>query len=299
MKEKRPNDKMNIGYYAVCFIDVLGQQDRLRVLRGLPDQTDAAQMAAFVQALEGTYGVVSGTRKLFLNFFKSYSAERRTDVSALTAEQRKQYSKMTNNPIHTASFSDSVLAFTSLADHDNKVPVSGLYGFIAAACSTTLLSLTAGHPVRGGIDIGIGMEIEEGEIYGPCLSRAYTLESRISQYPRIVVGQECLNYLNVTLRQEPKDVYAQVAIEIARGCLDLLTVDNDGNAIVDYLGKAFKSSIAHSLDPRTVKDAFENVIRLSEECRRTGDTKLAFRYTLLRNYFQHRLGEWGIGEKNQ
>jgi len=293
------NDRMNIGYYAVCFIDLLGQQDRLRALSGLPDEADEAQMAGFVQALKGTYGVVTGTRKLFATFFKSYSAERRTDLSALTEEQRHQYAKMKSNQIHTALFSDSMVAFTSLADQDSKLPVSGLFGVIGAAASTMLSSLAAGHPVRGAVDIGLGMEIEEGEIYGPCLSRAYTLESRTAQYPRILVGQECINYLNQTARQEPKDIYAQASIAIAQTCIDLLAVDNDGYAIVDYLGKGFKSSIAHTLDRQVVKNAFGNVIKFSEACRDAKDTRLAFRYALLRNYFQHRLKEWGIDEKGK
>lgn len=296
MKRKHSKDKINIGYYVVCFIDLLGQQDRLRALRSLPDKADEAQMAAFVHALKETYGVVSGTRELFGNFFKSFSAERQTDVSTLTPEQRHQYSQMTNNPIHTASFSDSVVAFTSLATDRNKLPVGGVYGVIAAASSIALLSLTTGHPVRGGIDIGIGMEIEEGEIYGPCLARAYALESRTAQYPRILVGQECLNYLHQTLKHEPKDVYAQAGVATAKVCLDLLTVDDDGCAIVDYLGETFRSSIANSLDKQTVKKAYDNVIKFSEISRDTNDTKKAFRFTLLRNYFEHRLTEWGIDE---
>lgn len=294
MKEKHLNDKMNVGYYVVCFIDLLGQQDRLRELRSLPDKTNATQMASFVKALKETYGVVSGTRKLFRNFFKSYSVDRLRDLSSLTAEQLRQYNKMKSNPMHTASFSDSVLAFTSLANVQNKLPVGGVYSVIAAASSIALLSLAAGHPVRGGIDIGIGMEIEKDEIYGPCLSRAYTLESKIAQYPRILVGQECLNYLNQTRKQDHKDVYSQAGSALAQACLDLLSVDNDGLPIVDYLGKAFRLSIAQSLDKQIVKKAFSNVIKFSDACRNTKDTKLAFRYALLRKYFQHRLPEWEI-----
>lgn len=169
MKETNAESKMNVGYYAVCFIDVLGQQENLRALDDLPDKEDNAQMETFVHALKETYGVVSGTRKLFRHYFDSFSTLRQTDLSALSPEQREQYSLMTNNPIHIASFSDCVVASTSLATDRNKAPMRGVYGLFTAASSIALLSLMAGHPVRGGIDIGIGMEIEKGEIYGACL----------------------------------------------------------------------------------------------------------------------------------
>jgi hypothetical protein len=126
MNEENSKDKLDISHYTVCFIDLLGQQEHLSTLQGLPDKADDKEMATFTQKLKETYGVVSGTRKLFRNFFKSFSAERNTDISTFTAEQRYQYSQMTNNPIYTTSLSDSVVAFTSLATNHNKLPVGGV-----------------------------------------------------------------------------------------------------------------------------------------------------------------------------
>jgi hypothetical protein len=170
----------------------------------------------------------------------------------------------------------------------------GSYGIIGAASSTALLSLAAGHPVRGGIDIGIGMEIEEDEIYGPCLAKAYTLESKIAQYPRIVIGPECLNYLHQMSEQPPENIFAQAGIVTAKACLDLLTIDDDGCAIVDYLGEAFRTTIATRLDKQVVTKAYDNIIKFSETYKHANDTLKAFRFTLLRDYFEHRLPEWGI-----
>ena len=52
MKETNAESKMNVGYYAVCFIDVLGQQENLRALDAFPDKEDNAQMETFVHALK-------------------------------------------------------------------------------------------------------------------------------------------------------------------------------------------------------------------------------------------------------
>ena len=294
MKTKRSNDKMKVGFYAVCFIDLLGQRDRLSALHDLPDQADKEQMEVFFHNLGETYGVVSRNRKLFRHFFNSFSAPRQTDLSGLTSEQQALYKQMTNNPIRLMPLSDSIIAFTSLATDINKVPMRAIYGMFVAASSVALLSLSVGTPVRGGIDIGIGMEIEEGEIYGPCLARAYTLESSLAQYPRILVGSECLDYLQLSLRKKPEDIFDQITIDTARVCHGLLMIDDDGCAALDYLGANYRSTIADLMEKTTVKEAYDNVVKFSEVFRQNNDTKNALRLTLLRNYFERRFEDWKL-----
>lgn len=48
---------------------------------------------------------------------------------------------------------------------------------------------------RAGVEVGLGTELDNGEIYGPVLYKAYELESKVAEYPRIVVGKELINYL--------------------------------------------------------------------------------------------------------
>jgi hypothetical protein len=299
MKRKHLKGNIDIGYYVVGFIDLLGQQDQLRTLRSLPDKANKEQMASFIQALKKTYGVVSGTRDMIGRFFRAFADHKpRTDLSSLTPEQRNAYLQLTNNPIQIASFSDSIIVFLSLSTIKNKLPTRGIFGVLAAAASTSLFSLAAGYPIRGGIDIGLGMEIEGGEIYGPSLARAYALESKIAQYPRIVVGKGWIEYLQLTNTLKPKGIYDEIGAATARGCLNLLTTDDDGCAIVDYLGKSCWSSIGAPVDKEIIEKAYNNVIRFSEEFQKANDTKKAFRYALLKSYFDHRLSQWGI-EKHE
>lgn len=288
IKRKRPKKNIDIGYYIVGYFDILGQQERLRSLRSLPDKSDAEQMKSFIKDLKGTYGVVTGMRCMFEDFFKSFS-KRDSDISIL--KQRKIYKKLTSNPIQIKSFSDAIIVFVSLRTDKVKLPTRGVWGIIAAAASTALLSLAAGHPIRGGIDIGLGMEIEKGEIYGPSLSRAYMLESKIAQYPRIVVGKECINYLQMIANLKPRDIYSQVGAVSAKECLNLLTIDDDGCSIVDYLGDYYWQSIGNAIEKEIAEKAYQNIIQFSERFRNDNDTKKAFRYTLLRSYFEHRLAE--------
>lgn len=292
-KRNQPKKKVDIGYYVVGYLDVLGQQERLRSLRDLPDQSNETQMESFIKDLKGTFGVVKDTRRMFEGYFESFS-KKKSDISMLTSEQRKIYKRLTSKPIQIKSFSDAIIVFVSLATGKEKLPAKGVWSIIAATASTALLSLAAGHPIRGGIDIGLGMEIERDEIYGPSLSRAYSLESKIAGYPRIVVGKECINYLEVTAGQQPKDIYEQVSVATARDCLNLLTIDDDGWAIVDYLGNNFRESIGKGIQKEIILKAYNNIVRFSEEFQTTNNSKIAFRYTLLRSYFDHRLSQWEI-----
>lgn len=287
-RKKNSNNKIDVGYYVVGFIDLLGQQDRLRSLRSLPEKSDKDQMNKFIDDLKGTYGVVSGMRKMFEQFFKSYS-KKKYDLSMLTPEQRKTYRQLTNNPIQISSFSDSIIVFVALKTDKAKLPTGGVWGIFTAAASTALLTLAAGYPIRGGIDVGLGMEIKRGEIYGPCLSRAYSLESKIAEYPRIVVGKECLKYLQVTANQKQKDIISKIGAASAKECMNLLTIDDDGCAIIDYLGDYFLNSVNIELKKNVIDKAFNNVVQFSDKFRKEGNTKIAFKYTLLRSYMKHRL----------
>ncbi|MEW6674205.1 MAG: hypothetical protein AB1427_21125 [Thermodesulfobacteriota bacterium] len=290
-KKKHPQRNIDIGYYTVAFLDVLGQQEKLRSLRSLPDKSNEEQMDTFIKDLKGTYGVVTSMRKMFKDFFRSFS-KRDTDVSILTADQRKIYKQLTSNPIQIKSFSDAIIVFVSLRTDKVKLPTRGIWGIMAAAASTALLSLAAGHPIRGGIDIGLGMEIEEGEIYGPSLARAYSLESKIAQYPRIVVGKECIDYLQMTARLKPNDIYSEVGSISAKQCLKLLTIDDDGCPIIDFLGDHFWQSTGNIIEKEIIDKAYQNIIKFSQKFKNENDTKKAFRYTLLRGYFEHRLANW-------
>jgi hypothetical protein len=185
-----------------------------------------------------------------------------------------------------------MVIYLSLRTDRWKLPIRGIFGVLGAAASCFLLCLAAGHPIRGGIELGVAMEMTKGEIYGGALARAYALESKVACYPRIVVGEELIRYLQFTVLQESKDVYATTGKQIAQCCLDLIAVDDDGHPFLDYLGEGFKRHIAAGLDLEVIRRAYQYVIDCSKKFQRERNTTLAFRYTLLRNYFEARLPLW-------
>jgi hypothetical protein len=279
-----------LQYYVVGYFDLLGQQDYLRNLRSLPGQTDATALAATRENLRHTYGAVIGMRKLFSDWFDTY-ARKPHAPSSLTLEQQGIYHQMNNNPIEFQGFSDSMIVFLSLRTTDGaKLPARGILGILTAAALTFVGSLIAGHPIRGGIDVGLGFQPSANEVYGPALSRAYTLESRIADYPRIVVGDELIRYLYETGGQPPTDALASQSKQIAADCTRCLAYDDDGIQFVDYLGPYFRTLIGNTAqDASFIDQAYKRVIEFSTRYKNEKNSQLAFRYTLLRNYFEDRL----------
>lgn len=290
-KRKMKNQTLVLCHYTVAFIDLLGQQEFLRDLRSLPNSENRQEIELAKEHLKNTYGAVTRMRKFFNDSFVGYTKKTR-DLSELTLEQRKEFNTLTNNPIEFQSFSDSIVIFMPLKTDTAKLPVRGIYGILGAAATTSLCCLALGHPIRGGIDIGIGMDIAKNDFYGPALSRAYSLESRIANYPRIVVGQELVTYLEITRDQEPINVVAVASKKVAKMCLECLAVDDDGYPFVDYLGEHYRRTFGEVVDTSVIQKAYRNVLNYSELYKKEKNNKLAFRYTLLRNYFEDRLPLW-------
>jgi len=78
-------------------------------------------------------------------------------------------------------FSDCMQVFTSLKTKKyHSIAINSVYGMLSSCGAMLLLSLAEKKVFRAGIDIGIGIEIDENEVYGPALFRAYVSKSTTS-----------------------------------------------------------------------------------------------------------------------
>ena len=290
-KRKKRNNNLTLGHYVVGFMDLLGQQEYLRSLSVLPLSNDPKELDKIKIELKKTYGAVVGMRKFFNESFEGFKRKPKKLVGFYT-QQKQEYASLDNNPIKIQSFSDSMVIFMPLKTDTLKLPVRGVWGIFGAAATTFLCCLAIGHPIRGGIDVGLGMDITKNEIYGPALSRSYSLESRIASYPRIVVGDELIKYLEALSSQTPNDNVSEISKTMSRQCLNCLVIDDDGYPIIDYLGQSYLDLFGQVIDTSVITKAHKQVLKFCEKFQSEKNTKLAFRYALLRNYFKDRLHLW-------
>lgn len=289
MEKSLKRDTVNVNFYVVAFVDILGQRSLLRDLKTLPQHT-GKDLEKFTDLLRQTAGTVEGLRTLFQSYFQ---ANRRTaDYEMFLPGIASNKIKLQSNPLVFKMFSDFVAIYLSLQDDVNILPMSGVYSVIVSAASICLLSLAAQKPIRGGIDIGIGLELDNNDIYGSALSRAYEIESYIAKYPRIVIGDELIRYLKAQSGQEITTPMNDISKKLSDLCLSFIKVDHDGYPFLDYLGNAYKDNIASQLDKEVIHKAYRYVIKKWWEFRNEKKSELAFRYMLLRVYFQSNLHIW-------
>ena len=82
MKSDEPA-ALSLEYYVVGFFDLLGQQDHLRRITGLPNESDPTSMAKARDDLRNTYGAVTAMRHWFRDAFDTYARKPLPEAAAL------------------------------------------------------------------------------------------------------------------------------------------------------------------------------------------------------------------------
>lgn len=280
------------AYYVTLFLDVLGQKRLINKLTKLPE--NKSEEVEVLTLLKDTVGFVRMLRENFEIFFRS-AAELST-VGQIQPEKIKQVlNKLHEIKIIKQYFSDSFIFSVCLMERpDNKIPLSGLYNTIYSACFTQFAMLALGKPLRGGIDIGLSIEIEENEIYGRSLSSAYALERDKAKYPRIIVGNALLEMIEEVLSIERDDPFGKINKYLAQECKNLMFRDSDGNIALDYLSTHIKEHLRNL--PKELSDLI-NFKKIEEFANKSlaqfaSDPKLGPRYEMLLNYVRSRMAIW-------
>lgn len=286
-------DKVVLAHYAVAFIDILGQRDILLRFGLLPNPNDPVIQEQFRDVVKNSYTVVKNLKKWCNDYINAFSAPSQSHESMIPDDKKQLYRKLRQVNLNIQRISDGLIIVTCLANDDNRVAMNDIYGLIGACGSMCLLSLASKHPIRGAIDIGWGVGIDD-DFYGGVLAKVIDLEKNIAQYPRIVVGDEVIKYLNSKNNPQQSNPITHFNKSLASTCCDLLAYDDDGYPIVDYLGKEFKDAISTSISSDIIPKAYDFIKEQSATHKKNKNTKLAFRYSLLRNYFESRMPIWGI-----
>lgn len=282
MTETAPSVRsFELGWHLVGFLDVLGQREKFRelVIPRTPDEH-----ARVHQVLMETAGFVWDLRSLFQKHFDAFEAGVAKSVPGAQKLFQPKF----------IGFSDSLIVSVPLKFEEPHVRrIMTAFSALSAASSITLYCLAQGQPLRGGIDVGLGTELAPGEIYGTALERPYLLECRQADYARVVIGKELWSYLSVEL-QEAKKLPIPFLSQIIEKELKLITVDADGHRILDFLGAMHADVRKPQHVDNLVRPAYQFVRDEQQHWLSMGNSKLAGRYSMLRQYFELRLPLWGV-----
>lgn len=286
-----------IGWHVVAILDLLGQQDALRNLTALPNPDNQVEFEDFKRKIKEFYSPFYAIRHFFTKSIQTYQ-EGSKGNKILSDVEKDVLNKFRSTPIFIRHFSDSIIAHVPLNKDIGKFPCRAIYGVLTAAALTMVSCLSKGMALRGGIELGLAMHLDEDEIYGPALARAHTLESKIAVYPRIVIGEELLRYIQVVAEQPPIGGEERTNAGVAKKTLELLAIDDDGQVFLDYLGEHFRDQLQHlPISKEAIQRAYAFIVEQSIKHKKMRNSKLGFRYTLIRNYFESRLSLWGLSEE--
>ncbi len=293
MGDKKPK-KYTFRHYVVAFLDILGQRDSLRKVKSLPDQENQEEFDTFISIIKETLGATETFRSLFFKFFNAFKKERPIP-NGLSPEQLVIYKKLkeigkTLVP-KLQTFSDTIILYVPLSDDDGNVYTDGIYTTLISISGSFIGMMAAGYIFRGGVDIGIAVEINEQEVYGPAVLKAYDLESKIAKYPRIVMGDELIEFLrdSTNLPDSSSDSMHNKVMSLK--CFELLFEDGDCRFALDYLGEGVQK-IAGEVFAPLVPRAVDFLQRQAKMIKKKRNPDLFLRYESLSNYFDERLDLW-------
>jgi hypothetical protein len=284
------NKNYQYGYYIIGFVDVLGQREKLRQLRRLPkDDVDRENTIAI---LKETAGYVMQLREILAKYFQQLLTPGPL-LAELPPGVQEQFKAARTAP-HYRGFSDSLVMTGALASDkdENMKAMTAVYGTIAACSMLPFIALSIGRPVRGGIDVGLGLEITPDEVYGPALERAHYLESRLADYPCVLVGDELWNYLSWVEAQVATVPIGRVAVALASKSKEFITTDADGRRMLDFLGQRIVENIPANDRLELMKRVADYIGEQEQTAQAKKNEKFISRYRKLRAYYDSRSALW-------
>jgi hypothetical protein len=287
-------------------IDVLGQKALLEEHRYL---TETAEGCALLETKKGreefsriqseTHNRVLGLREIFKMAIERYSSiiVGSNNKNKLFLEDQCKINA-TVKPMSYQFFSDTIIIYAPLESKDELIMRYRIAATFFACMSIMLKRFAQDVFFRGGIEIGVGQEFpDNGGLYGLVLNDVHCLESKIAQYPRIVVGN---NLVKLIQCGERNTTYSNFCTGL-NNRLDefgnsVITKDKDGKYIIDFLGKTFADLCIKTFPNKSQSYVGAGIKSIAKEYNKylsKGNHKLTERYELLKEYYFERLGNWG------
>lgn len=277
----------NVGHYAAAFIDLLGQRERFRGQNLLPIAETEEEKEKVFKKIKEIIGPIDKLQRRATEIMKCSNPNPDSKLKAMfSSSDQAKWDEMMRAKITQQRWSDGLFLFTSLAEELVKCPLNAIFRMFALTGALCFIGLETKQPLRGAIEVAWGVELHPGELYGPIVARAYELESEVAAYPRIVIGPYLVRYLELQSKNASEEHRDMVNQQLASLCLKMLLRDTDGHYLLHYLGPDFRVSVTGSAHDKFYSSARSFVNSQLREHQSTQNTKLAFRYVHLQQYFE-------------
>lgn len=260
----------------------------------MPDAADPSSVEALLVAVRDSLGVVRLLRSL-VDIFKDQSdaavVHEDSPLRGRSPDEIATARWVQRRRVRDLRWSDGVVLYAPLWDTHEHACVMGLFDIVCRTVALMLMQLSIGKPIRGGVDVGTGIEVEE-QLFGAALVKAYMLESQVAQHPRIVVGEALADYVGVACDAPGSDLEAQFARKLACRMRDLLARDEDHQWILDYAGPQARFIFQSAEPSGLLSQAREFVNSSRQRWRDEGNAKLFERYSKVARYLDARAHLW-------
>lgn len=281
--------EMKCSYHVVAWLDLLGQREMLKRIGLMPSMPEEA--AEFRQAVLNARGRVKEFRAMIRGLREGRSGNEK-DGDEFSNSQwdiiaQAIWNRHSGIRVELEMISDAVLLKVDLKETRAHDPLNSVLALCEIAQLVVLSSLSKRFSVRGGIDRGVGFEIEADSLYGPVVVNAYELESKRADYPRLVFGPSFMGYLVYKEKQaqesgiDPRE--ADLICDFLRQIRQLITFDVDGLPVLNFLSGA---GVPKEPFESLVQDAMKFVEGEVARFRQEGGIDLFMRYSRLWNFMR-------------
>ncbi len=273
--------------YVTAFVDLLGLSNRLLGLDALCRPENHANAK---QIVGRSLAPVRFLRKSFEEFYRSFESAHSEALEA-NVQQLPEPLHQLWKELHTHEsvihwYSDCVSISVPINSESNVTTMRGICSMFNALSVVYLQMLASHQPMRGGVEIGFGAEITDGEVIGSCLAKAYRIEQRANT-PRICIGAEVLRLIEheTERRQsEPTDAICGYLARLSKSCL---MVDSDEAVCINPLNPRFLKSLHREPRAKILYESFGFILAELRRATVAGDASLITKYEWLRDVFSH------------
>ncbi len=292
--------------YIVGLVDILKQSDKLAELDSLLwKEQDSGNLSENeskkkTEFTKETCEEVERFRETFTFSFNDWKERLHKDpvMNSLSPADRDTMTKIANGICRLRFFPDMIMFYIPFDVREELANHIWITAMLIACSSVFQLKSKEGIFFRGGIEIGAGTELRNGDIYGPVLCEIHKLEKNIAKYPRVVIGKRLYDFIQ---RKEQVsyagDFLNAVLTRTKDICKSLVCRDDDGELIVDYLGKQAMELNRSDQNQYNRACLFikEGKAKVEEELYehiKKGNSELMERYGKLWVYYQSRMKYW-------